>query len=404
VNGPRKALSTRCVHGPGIPPGPAPRPTSPPLYLTSSFTFDTTDEMADVLGGRSPGFSYSRLGNPTRAEAERRLADLEGAEAALLASSGMAAISSALLATCSAGDHVVASSALYGNTRSLLAGLLARLGIESTSVAPGDPAAARRARRPSTRALYVETIANPTLEVADLPGWGAIAREAGLPLLVDNTFATPVLCRPLEQGAALVLHSATKYLSGHGDLMAGVVAGDLALVARARATAQDLGCVADPFSAWLLVRGLPTLPLRVRRQAETAAALADVLRAHPAVASVRYPGSSSFLVSGSGILGVELRGGREAGARFLDALRLFTRAPTLGDVHSLAVHPATTTHRQLDEAQLAAAGIAPGYVRLSVGLEDAADLAADLAAALAAVGTGTETGKETGKETGTEGG
>lgn len=381
---PPASFATRCVHGPagGDAPGPPPRPTSPPIYLTSAFAFDDAAAMAEVLAGRSPGWSYSRLGNPTRAEVEGRLADLEGAGDAALTSSGMAAISAAILGAAGSGDHVVAASTLYGNTRSLLTGLLARLGIELSTAPPGDPAAARAALRPRTRLLYCETIANPTLEVADLPGWAEVAAGAGLPLVVDNTFATPVLCRPLEHGASLVVHSATKYLSGHGDVLAGVVAGEPLWVSRARAVAADLGSAADPFTAWLLGRGLPTLPLRVERQARTATRIAAWLRTRPEVRDVRHPRPTPFLAGPSGILGLELEGGREGGRRFLDGLGLITRAPTLGDVRSLAVHPASTTHRQLSEAELRDAGIAPGYVRLSVGLEDARDLVADLRAAL----------------------
>jgi cystathionine beta-lyase/cystathionine gamma-synthase len=376
-------LHTRCLHGPRSAPAAA---TSTPLYLSSAFAFDSSDQMAQVLAGTEPGFSYSRLGNPTRREAELRLAGLEEGEDALLTASGMGAITAALLSVAGTGDHVVAASALYGNTRALLTGLGARLGLSVDFAPPGDAAAAARLIGPRTRALYVETIANPTMDVADLPGWGRVAATAGVPLLVDSTFATPILCQPLLHGASLVLHSATKYLSGHGDLLAGVVIGDRQRVEAARQVAQDIGGVGDPFSAWLLLRGLATLPLRVQRQAATAQALATWLSSHPKVAQVHYPTPTPWLRSGSGMLAIRLHGGREAGAAFLDALSLFTRAPTLGDVHSLAVHPASTTHRQLSASELLSAGIDPGLVRLSVGLEEPADLQADLVAALGAVG------------------
>jgi cystathionine beta-lyase/cystathionine gamma-synthase len=374
-------LHTRCLHGPRPDAG---APTSTPLYLSSAFAFERSADMAAVLAGTEPGFSYGRLGNPTRREAELRLASLEEGADALLTASGMAAIGSALLSVAGAGDHLVAATALYGNTRSLLTGLLARLGLSVDFAPPGNPAAAAGLVGPRTRALYVETIANPTMEVADLPGWAAIAWRVGLPLLVDSTFATPMLCQPLKHGASLVLHSATKYLSGHGDLLAGVVVGDAARVEAARRVAQDLGAVGDPFAAWLLLRGLATLPLRVERQAATAHTLVAWLRAQPQVAAVHHPEPTHWLRSGSGMLALRLHGGRSAGERFLDALGLFLRAPTLGDVHSLAVHPASTTHRQLSAPELAAAGIDPGLVRLSVGLEDPADLQADLAQALRA--------------------
>ncbi len=381
----RPSLATRCVHGP---PGslPAAHPTSPSLHLSSAWLAASTEESAQVLAGTREGFSYSRLGNPTRAEAERRLAFLEETEGGLLTSSGMAAITCSLLSLLKAGDHLVASGSLYGNTRSLLHGVLSRLGIEVTHADPDEGDAFGNALTPRTKALYCETISNPTLTVANLPAWVDASRARGLPLLVDNTFATPVLCQPVLAGATLSIHSATKFLGGHGDLIAGAVLGEKSVVDEARKVAADFGCVADPFSCWLLMRGLATLPLRMERQQGTALALSRWLREQPGVVRVVHPQPRPWLGGGGALLGVELAGGKERAASFLDSLTLILRAPSLGDVHTLAVHPASTTHRQLDASALQRAGIPPGYVRLSIGLEDEADLREDLASALASAG------------------
>jgi cystathionine beta-lyase/cystathionine gamma-synthase len=297
-----------------------------------------------------------------------------------------------LLSLAAAGDHLVAQRALYGGTYSLLTTIAARLGVEATLVDTADLAQVEAAIRPSTRAVYAETIANPTMSVADLPALAKLTTAHGLPLVVDNTVASPYLCRPIEHGATVVVHSATKYLGGHNDVIGG-----LALFAdpeqhrRAWHTMIDLGASADPFAAWLVLRGVKTLALRMERHTANAAAVAGLLAGHAKVARVYWPGlpdHPSHEVAGrvldgyGGFLAFDLAGGRAAGRRFTEATRLALLAPSLGGAETLVSHPASTTHRQLDAAALAAAGIGEGMVRVSVGLEDADDLIEDFTNAL----------------------
>jgi cystathionine beta-lyase/cystathionine gamma-synthase len=387
-------VHTRAVHLPD-PPVPAERPVGLPVYRTSAFVFDTAGEYADVLGNRSPGYVYSRIDNPTVDAFAGAVAFLEGAEAGQAFASGMAAISTVLLTFLSAGDHVVAQSSLYGGTYSMLAHVLPRFGVETTFVSSVEEAAA--AMRPETRLVYGETIANPTLAVADLPGLAAVAHDNGALLVVDSTFATPVVCRPLEWGADVVLHSATKYLGGHTDATGGVALGSGGLMARVRAMRSELGGMLSPDEAFLLHRGVATLPLRMDRQCESALAFATALAAHPAVEAVAYPGlpnDPGHMLAGKqfdarrgstrygAIVTVAPRGGREAGIAMCDGLRLALNATSLGGTVSKVSHVASTTHRQLDDAALRAAGIAPSAVRVSIGLEDPDDLVADFARAL----------------------
>jgi methionine-gamma-lyase len=306
----------------------------------------------------------------------------------------MGAINAVLLALLRAGDHVIAQRCLYGGTFSVFASLASRYGIDVSYISGRDPAELTAALRPESRLLFLETIANPTIAVGDLPALLAAGRAAGLTCVVDNTFATPVLCRPIEHGADIVVHSATKYLGGHDDVTLGLIVSARREVHRALwKTSVDLGVAADPFAAWLAVRGLKTLSLRMARHCANAGFLAERLAAHPAVAAVLWPGLASHpdhavacrLLSGyGGMVAFDVTGGREAGLRFIAALRLAAMAPSLGGAETLVLHPASTSHRQMDAAELSAAGIGEGSIRVSVGLEPPEDLWADFEQALAA--------------------
>jgi cystathionine gamma-synthase/O-acetylhomoserine (thiol)-lyase len=352
-----------------------------------------------VLGNRAPGYVYSRIDNPTVDAFAAAVAALEGhavdGEVAGQAfASGMAAISTVLLAFLEAGAHVVASRELYGGTYSLLHHVLPRFGVRTTFVDVADLEAVRAAITPRTRVLWAETMANPTLTVADLPSLAAIARDAGALLGVDSTFASPLVCRPLEHGVDVVVHSATKYIGGHSDATGGVAVGEPGLMARVRALRTELGGSMAPDEAFLMHRGLATLPLRIRQSNQTSLAVAIALDGHPGLDRVHHPGLSShrdhalatkLFDAGrfGGIVTVDVRGGREGGLAFCNRLRLAVNATSLAGTHTVVSHVASTTHRQLDDSALAAAGLAPGCVRIAIGLEDADDLVADITQALA---------------------
>ncbi|MGH3800164.1 MAG: trans-sulfuration enzyme family protein [Pseudonocardiaceae bacterium] len=373
------------------------RPLGLPVVRSSAFAFDNAHDYAEVLGGRVAGYSYSRIDNPTAAAFATAVAALEAPGAddvgAEPFASGMAAISATLLGHLVAGDEMIAAADCYGGTWSLLTRWLPRWGMHPVLVDITDVAAVRAAVTPRTRMIYAETIANPTLSVPDLPALARLAHQAGGRLVVDSTFATPVICRPLEHGADLVVHSATKFLGGHADATGGVVVGRREHLGPVREARIDLGGCLAPDEAFLLHRGLATVGLRVGRQSATAAVLAEKIAGHPAVQRVRYPGLPSHpqhdiarQLFPDGLFGslitMDVHGGREAGMAFCDALRTVLIASSLGSVHSKVSHVASTTHRQLDDAALAAAGIAPGQVRLSVGVEDPGELLADLRQAL----------------------
>jgi cystathionine beta-lyase/cystathionine gamma-synthase len=383
-------IDTRAVHPPPAT-VPAQPPFAPPVYRTSVFQFETAEEYADVLGNRSPGYVYSRIDNPTTDAFALAVAALEGADGGQPFASGMAAISTTLLTLLSAGDHVVSQSAVYGGTYGLLRHLLPRWGIETSFVDSAAEAAA--AMRPTTRVVWAETLANPTMRVADLPTMAQIAHDGGAQLVVDSTFATPVVCRPLEWGADLVVHSATKYIGGHSDATGGVVVGRPDLLAAIRLVRGELGAMLAPDEGFLLHRGLTTLPLRVRRHCESAQAFAEAMAAHPRIAHVDYPGlaghpdhalARELFTDGlfGGVVTIAPYGDRSVGQRMCNALQVAGNVTSLGGAHTIVSHIATTTHRQLDDAALAAAGIAPSAVRVSIGLEDPADLIADFARAL----------------------
>ncbi|HTR68960.1 MAG TPA: aminotransferase class I/II-fold pyridoxal phosphate-dependent enzyme [Mycobacteriales bacterium] len=381
------------------------RPIGLPVVRSTTFAFERTEDYADVLGDRRAGYTYSRIDNPTADAFALGLASLEAAGldhpvAAQPFASGMAAISTTLLALCRTGAHVVAPAAVYGGTYGLLHNVLRRFGVETTFVDLTDHGAVRAAIRDTTSLVWAETIANPTTAVTDIAGVAAICHEAGVPLAVDSTFAPPPVCQPLRWGADLVVHSATKYLGGHSDVTGGAVVGDVALVSAIRAARVDLGGSLAPDEAFLLARGLATLPVRMAAHCATAAAVAQSLAGHPLVERIDYPGlvdhpqhalaQAQFVRDASGprfgaIVTLTPVGGRAAGAAMADALRLARVATSLGGVHSVASHVASTTHRQLDDEALTAAGIRPGAVRISIGLEDAEDLAADIIAALDAL-------------------
>jgi methionine-gamma-lyase len=386
-----RGFSSRAIRAAGRSPRIDQAPTAVPIYQTATFRTADSAELADVLTDRRAGYAYSRIANPTSSALAEAVAELEGAADGFAFGTGMGAIFAALVSQVASGDEVVASTALYGTTRSLLDRELRRFGVATRFVHATDPEAVEAAFTPASRVLYVETISNPTIVVADLEAMAAIAHRHGAALIVDNTFASPYLCRPAELGADLVVESATKWIAGHSDVMAGIVCGTPDRMAAVRALQVDTGGVIAPFSAFLVLRGLTTLAVRMDRHSSTALALAEYLeRQDDAVRRVYYPGLATHpqaeiarrqLRAGGGMLAFDL-GNRAAGTAFLDALEIGERTASLGSVHTIAVHPPSTTHRQLDEADLERAGIAPGLVRMSVGLEDADDLLGDVSRAL----------------------
>lgn len=366
-------------------------PVATPVFRTSNFTFASTAEMKRWAKGKSKAFIYTRNGNPTLAVAEAKLAALENAEAAVVTASGMAAISSALLSLVKAGDEIIASRQLYGGTYRLLRDVLPRLGIRIHLI-DTDLGGVDRLANERTRVLYVETPTNPTLRLVDLRKATAWAHRRGLVSIVDNTFASPVLQKPLAEGFDLVVHSATKFLAGHSDLIAGAVAGSSRLVQPVREMMISLGGSMDPGVGYLLIRGMKTLEARVLRQSKTALLIAKFLDQHRKVARVHYPGLRSHpdhrlakrqMRGFGGMLAFDLKGGLPAARAFSDRVRVFLLAASLGGVESLIVLPIYTSHHHMSPKELAAAGVKPGTVRVSVGLEDPQDLLADLQQALA---------------------
>jgi cystathionine beta-lyase/cystathionine gamma-synthase len=389
---PRRGFSTRAIRAATRSPRVTERPYNVPIYQTVTFATDDAETLGDVLSDRREGYAYSRLDNPTAEAMASALAEIEAAEAGFAFGSGMAAIHAALVSLVQAGDRIVASSALYGSTRALLTEVLGRFGVETLFVDATDAEAVQAAITPRTKVLYLETISNPTLVVADLALLIERAHRAGVVCVVDNTFASPYLCRPIELGADLVVESCTKWIGGHSDVLAGSVVGNRERIAAVRAVEIDTGGIAAPFSAFLVLRGLETLAVRMERHCATALALARELEGRGDVPRVFYPGIASHpqaataqrqLRAGGGMLAFDV-GSREAAARLIDALQLTERTASLGATKTIATHPPSTSHRQLDDRALVEAGIAPGLVRVSVGLEDVEDLSADFAAALAA--------------------
>jgi O-acetylhomoserine (thiol)-lyase len=421
-------FDTLALHA-GASPDPATGARAVPIHLSTSFVFENSDHAASLFNMERAGHVYSRISNPTNAVLEERIAALEGGVGAIATASGQAALHLAIATLAGAGSHIVASSALYGGSHNLLHYTLARFGISTTFVRPGDIDAWRAAIRPNTRLLFGETLGNPGLDVLDIPTVSAIAHESGLPLLVDSTFTTPYLMQPFDLGADLIYHSATKFLCGHGTVIGGLVVdsgqfdwdaahakfgrfpeltqpyvgfhgmvfseesstGAFLLRAR-REGLRDFGACMSPHTAWLILQGLETLPLRMARHVENTRKVVSFLAAHAMVAAVAYPEleahpdhalAKKLLPRGCGaVFSFDLRGSREQGRAFIEALKIFSHLANVGDCRSLVIHPASTTHFRMHDAALAQAGITPGTIRLSIGLEDADDLIDDLKRAL----------------------
>jgi O-succinylhomoserine sulfhydrylase len=367
--------------------------TAEALFLTQSFVYESAEAADARFSGEQPGFVYSRYANPTTRMFEERLALLEGAEACRTTASGMAAVATALIGLVKAGDHIVASRALFGSCRWIIGQLLTRFGVEATFVDGPDLDAWRAAVRPNTRVMFLESPANPLLEVIDVAAVAAIAREAGARLVVDNVFATPLFQKPLELGADVVVYSATKHIDGQGRVLGGAILGAAQLLDdRYRDFLRHTGPALSPFNAWVLLKGIETLDLRVRRQSETAAGLADRIADSGQARRVFYPlrpdhpqyETARRQMSGGGNLIAFDLGSREAAFRFLDALQIVDISNNLGDAKSMATHPSTTTHRSVSEEERQAIGLTDGCVRLSVGLESLSDLWRDIGRALGA--------------------
>jgi O-acetylhomoserine (thiol)-lyase len=419
-------FTTRQLHA-GQQPDPTTGSRAVPIYQTTSYQFRETEHAANLFALREPGNIYTRIMNPTTDVLEQRLADLEGGVGGLAASSGHAAQAMAILTLCGAGDHIVSSSRLYGGTFNQFTYTLPRIGIDVTMVDPADPDAYARAIRPNTKILYGETLGNPDISVFPFEEVAAIARAHRVPLMIDNTFATPYLCRPFEWGANIVIHSTTKFLGGHGTTIGGIIVdggnfdwtsgrfpnfttpdpsyhglvyadlGPTAYILKARVQIlRDIGACQAPINSWLTLQGIETLSLRMERHVANAQRVAEFLEAHPAVRWVSYPGLPSnphhsrqarYLPKGPGaILGFGIKGGTEAGRRFIEGLLLFSHLANVGDAKSLAIHPASTTHSQLNEEELVSAGVTPDFIRLSIGIEDIDDILWDLDQALAKAG------------------
>jgi O-acetylhomoserine (thiol)-lyase len=415
----RFGFETRQVHA-GQRPDPNTGARAVPIFQTASYVFEDPEAAAAYFNLQEYGNTYSRIVNPTVAVFEERIASLEGACGAVAFASGLAAQAAALFTLLAPGDHVVSSGALYGGTVNQFKHLLRKLNVELTWVDPDDPDAWKAAVRSNTKAFFGETIGNPGGNVLDIEAIATLAHAHGVPLLVDNTFATPYLCRPIEWGADIVLHSATKYIGGHGTSIGGVVVdsgqfnwsngrfpivaepspayhglqfqetfGTYGYLMKLRAeTLRDLGACMGPFNAFLFLQGLETLSLRMARHVENAVAIASYLESHECASNVTYPGlrtsryrhlADKYLPHGaSSVFSFDIRGGRDAGQEFIRGLTLWSHLANVGDAKSLVIHPASTTHRQLDEQELKAAGVGPGTIRLSVGIEDSEDLIWDL--------------------------
>ncbi len=385
------AFDTRAIHV-GQEPDPAFGAVAPPIYQTSTFAFDSPAQGARRFAGEEDGYIYSRLGNPTTERLEECVAALEGGHGGLATASGMAAVSIVMLGLLESGGHVVATDCMYGPSRLLLENELSRFGIEASFVDTADAGRVERAMRPTTRIVFVETPSNPTLKLTDLEEMTRIAHAGDALLVCDNTFASPLLQRPIEKGADIVLHSTTKYINGHSDVVGGIIVSRTPeLHARLGKMRAFHGGSMDPHQSWLVLRGLKTLPLRVRRAQDSARRLAEFLAGHAAVSGVHYPGLASHpqhalarrQMDGPGsMIAIELAGGYDAGVKLLERVRVMTLAVSLGGVESLIEHPASMTHAGMSTAELAEVGITPGMVRIAVGCESYEDLERDLAQAL----------------------
>ena len=416
-------FSTRQLHA-GQQPDPTTGSRAVPIYQTSSYVFKDTEHAARLFALEEPGNIYTRIMNPTSDVFEQRMADLEGGIGALAASSGHAAQTMAILTLCGAGDHIISASTLYGGTYNQFVYTFPRLGIEVTLVGSKDPKNFERAIRPNTKILYGETLGNPGIDVFPFEAVAEIAHRHRIPLMIDNTFATPYLCRPFEWGANIVLHSTTKFIGGHGTSIGGVIVdggnfdwagsgrfpnftepdesyhglvyatlGEPAFILKARVQIlRDIGACQSPFNSWVFLQGLETLSLRMERHVQNAEAVAAFLAQHPKVSWVSYPSlpdhpshaaARKYLPKGAGaVMGFGIKGGLEAGRKFINNLQLISHLANIGDAKSLAIHPASTTHSQLSPEQQISAGVTPDFIRLSIGLEDIEDIQWDLDQAL----------------------
>ena len=417
-------FNTRQLHE-GYTPDPTTGSRAVPIYQTTAYDLQSTDRAARLFALQESGNIYTRISNPTSNVFEKRVASLEGGVGALEVGSGHAAQATAILTICEAGDHIVSTSTLYGGTVTQFKYTFPKLGINVTLVDPTDPENFRRAIQPNTKIIYGETISNPLGNIFPFDEVAKIAKEHGIPLMIDNTFATPYLCRPFEWGADIVTHSTTKFIGGHGTTLGGIIVdsgkfnwtksgrfknftepdpayhhviyaddfGPLAFISKARAgILRDFGTTQQPIASWFLIQGLETLSLRMERHVQNAQRAAEFLENHSNVKWVSYAGLPShpdhasakkYLPKGTGaVLGFGVKGGREAGAKFIDNLQLFSHVANIGDTRSLAIHPASTTHSQLSDEEQTAAGVSPDFIRLSIGLEDIEDILWDLDQAL----------------------
>jgi methionine-gamma-lyase len=384
-------FATLAVHA-GEAPCPATGALDTPIYQSTTFVSADADEMAAVYGEQKPGYMYTRYGNPTIHALEAKLAALEGGDAALATASGMAAVSTAILGYVKTGDHVVAARSIYGASYNFLNKKLPRMGASATFVESSRVEDFEKAIQPNTRLIYFETPSNPVLEVVDLAAVAALGRARGIPTVVDNTFASPALQQPLRLGVTVVVHSATKYLCGHGDAMGGAIIGPRDYISLlVHEVIRDYGGVISPFNAWLILRGIRTLHLRMPAHCSNAQQVAEFLAGHAQVERVYYPGlpqhpghdvAKKQMSAFGAMISFEARGGYESGKQVMDRVKLFARAASLGDTRSLIVHPASTSHRAVPPEERRAIGITDGLVRLSVGVEAVADLVSDLDQAL----------------------
>jgi O-acetylhomoserine (thiol)-lyase len=421
-----QGFETLALHG-GQEPDPTTKARAVPIYQTTAYTFDSADHAADLFGLREFGNIYTRIMNPTNDVFEKRVAALEGGVGALAFSSGSSAVTFSILNLAGAGDHIVSANSLYGGTYNLFVHTLPRFGLEIDLVDPLDPESFRRAIKPSTKLLYAETVGNPKLDTLDIDAVAAIAHEAGIPLIVDNTMATPYLIKPIDHGADIVVHSATKFIGGHGTSIGGVVVdagrfdwsqndkfpglvepdasyhglkfhealGPLTYIVKLRVSLlRDIGAALSPFNAFLFLQGLETLPLRMERHSTNAFGVATFLQEHPKVTWVSYPGLECHRTHGvackyhyrglfGAMIGFGIEGGREAGRRFVESTRLLSHVANIGDAKSLVIHPATTTHSQLTAEEQVETGVSDDFVRLSIGIESFEDIVADIEQALA---------------------
>lgn len=423
-NGRQFGFTTRQLHA-GQHPDPTTGSRAVPIYHTTSYQFNNTEHASNLFALKEFGNIYTRIMNPTNDVLEQRVAALEGGVGALAASSGHAAQTMAILTLCGSGDHIVSSSRLYGGTYNQFNYTFPRIGIDVTFVDPSDPANFEKAIQPNTKIIYGETLGNPDISIFPFDEVAAIAQKRHIPLMIDNTFATPYLCRPFEWGANIVIHSTTKFMGGHGTAIGGIIVdggnfdwtsgrfanftepdpsyhglvyaqlGPPAFILKARVQIlRDVGACQAPFNSWSTLQGLETLSLRMERHVSNTQQVAQFLSDHGSVKWVSYPSLPNhpdhkrvkkYLPKGAGaILGFGIEGGREAGQKFIDSLKLFSHVANVGDAKSLAIHPASTTHSQLNEAELASAGVTPDFVRLSVGIEDIDDILWDLDQALTA--------------------